>query len=166
LKFSGNPRPQEPWETYDHWKATTSHGWGLLEWITDSMRSYGGHKCLIEAKGPGLPAVQMLQDRCSLQNWTVEGVNPGNRDKVARALAVQPMFAEGMVFAPATDWADMVQTEMSQFPKGKHDDLTDSVTQALNHFRDTAFGDFDRRIAHMAQEVVRHRRKLAPLYPV
>jgi hypothetical protein len=36
--------------------------------------------------------------------------------KLAQALAVQPMFSQGMIYAPARDWAEQVITEMSMFP--------------------------------------------------
>jgi phage terminase large subunit-like protein len=51
---------------------------------------------------------------------------------------VQPMFAQGLVWAPKMDWADdLVIAEMAQFPFGARDDLTDSATQALGFLRRT-----------------------------
>ena len=51
---------------------------------------------------------------------------PPKGDKVARALAVQPMFAQGLIWAPNISWADdLVLAEMEQFPNGKRDDLTE-----------------------------------------
>jgi len=45
---------------------------------------------------------------------------------------VQSIFSQEMVYAPNKDWAELVLMEMSMFPIGKYDDLTDSATQALN----------------------------------
>jgi phage terminase large subunit-like protein len=52
----------------------------------------------------------------------------GGRRK-ARALAVQPMFSQGMMYAPNRDWPQMVIDEMSMLPAGRYDGLTDSATQ-------------------------------------
>jgi hypothetical protein len=42
----------------------------------------------------------------------------------------------GMVWAPDRKWADMVIEQCRVFPKGKHDDIVDTVTGALKHLRD------------------------------
>ena len=50
-------------------------------------------------------------------------------DKVSRALAIQPLLAQGLVFAPRKSWADdLLLKEMSEFPLGKRDDLTDTTS--------------------------------------
>jgi len=91
---------------------------------------------------------------------------PVKGDKVARALAVQPMFSQFQVFAPDRDWADMVMTEMSLFPAGRYDDLTDSATQALKYLRDCGWGQTEQEERRAETETVRHRpRRLPPLYP-
>jgi hypothetical protein len=49
-------------------------------------------------------------------------------------------FAESALkIKPKTikQWADMVITQVGQFPKGKHDDLVDTVSMAMRHLRDT-----------------------------
>ena len=48
-------------------------------------------------------------------------------------LAVQPLFSQGMIYAPDRDWSDLVITEMSMFPTGRYDDLTDSASKALKY---------------------------------
>jgi phage terminase large subunit-like protein len=57
-------------------------------------------------------------------------------DKLARLYSVQHLFAEGMIFAPNKQWAQMVINQVAVFPKGKHDDLVDTVSQALRHLRE------------------------------
>jgi phage terminase large subunit-like protein len=44
---------------------------------------------------------------------------------------VQANFANGMIYEPDRQWAELVITEMEVFPKGRCDDLTDSTTQAI-----------------------------------
>ena len=63
-------------------------------------------------------------------------INPQG-DKVARLHACQAMFADRMIYAPDTIWAEMVITEVSQFPKSKWADLTDCVSQCLQYLRAT-----------------------------
>src|SRR5271166_2573080 len=56
-------------------------------------------------------------------------------DKVARLNAAVPIFTNGIVYAPEKDWSEMVIDEVARFPRGKHDDLVDTVSQALIYLR-------------------------------
>jgi phage terminase large subunit-like protein len=56
---------------------------------------------------------------------------------VHRAHAVVPTFAQGMIYAPDRSWADKVIDQCESFPKGKHDDLVDSTTMAIEWLRKT-----------------------------
>ena len=44
-----------------------------------------------------------------------------------------------MVWAPDTNFADEVMEECAAFPNGEHDDLADSMTQAILRFRQGGF---------------------------
>jgi hypothetical protein len=72
-----------------------------------------------------------------------------------------------MIFAPDRAWADMVIRQCEVFPKGKHDDLVDTVSMALRHLRET--GLLVRAPERMA-EIDAGRRHIgaapAPLYPI
>ena len=59
--------------------------------------------------------------------------DPGAYDKTARMYSIQPYFANGRVWAPATDWAQMVIDEVASFPKGRWDDLCDCTSGSLRH---------------------------------
>ena len=85
---------------------------------------------------------------------------------MARALAVQPMFSQEMIFAPNKDWAEMVITEMSMFPMGKYDDLTDSATQALKYLRDIGFAQTDDEARERENRSMMHRLRPKSLYPM
>ena len=56
-------------------------------------------------------------------------------DKVARLHSVSPLFEGGVIYAPDTTWAEMVIAEVSQFPKGRWKDLTDTVSGSLGYLR-------------------------------
>jgi predicted phage terminase large subunit-like protein len=174
LPFSG-PRiergEREPWPAY---KRRTQDSWGLLEWLYDSIsnhafppshpRHWTCHKLLIEAKASGISAAQELRNRFRFAESAIQLVQPKG-DKLARALAVQPMFSQFGIFAPNRDWAEMVITEMSTFPQGKRDDLTDSTTQALKFLRDVGLGETDREVEEDKRRAVQHRPRMRSLYP-
>lgn len=102
-------------------------------------------RLLIEAKNNGFSAAQEIQRLTRGQDWSTH-LEPVKGDKVARAMACVPTFAAGQVWAPARNidgnvvfykFAQMVIDNCSIFPRGTTDDLTDTVTQAVNHFRRT-----------------------------
>jgi phage terminase large subunit-like protein len=71
-----------------------------------------------------------------------------------------------MVWAPDKEWAEMVIRQVSTFPKGKHDDLVDSLSQSLRYLRDT--GMLTRAVERMdqiEQDRIFKGRTPAPLYP-
>jgi predicted phage terminase large subunit-like protein len=119
---------------------------------------------LIEAKGPGQSAAQELSHRFGISDLVVDAA-PVKRDKVARALAVQANFANGMIYAPDRQWAELVITEMEVFPKGRYDDLTDSTTQAIKYIRDNGLLRTDQEEHVWAMDGVRHKPRPKPLYP-
>lgn len=102
-------------------------------------------RLLIEGKNNGIAAAQEIQRLTKGLDWSVIQ-EPVRGDKVGRALACQPTFAANQVWAPARNidgniqfykFAQMVIDNCSIFPRGTTDDLTDTVTQAVNHFRRT-----------------------------
>ena len=66
-----------------------------------------------------------------LSNFTP---SKGN-DKHVRINAVAPLFESGMIWAPDQKFAEDVIEECAAFPHGDHDDLVDSMTQAVMRFR-------------------------------
>jgi predicted phage terminase large subunit-like protein len=153
---------------YQFWVQRTQQYWGLMEWLQYSCRRYKVDKLLIEAKASGISAAQELRNRFGRENWSVQ-LCPVKGDKVARAYAAQATFAQGLVYAPARDWAEEVITEMSLFPHGRHDDLTDSVTQAILYLRNSGLAQTDEEVvAEDNERVTRDARrfKRKALYPV
>ena len=133
--------------------------WGLVEWTADTCNRFKVDRLLIENKASGKPAAQSLQNSHGRAGWQIQLVEPKG-DKYARGLAVQPSFSQDMIYAPDREWAQDVIDQCAIFPKGRHDDLYDSVTQAIKHLRDTGLlrSDEDRR----AEEVEALRHKGAP----
>ena len=98
------------------------------EWEPDSL--------IIEAKAAGAPLVFELRARgIPVQEFTPSRGN----DKIARLNAVADIFASGKVWVPNTNWAEELVEEVASFPSGEHDDMVDSMTQALLRFRRGGF---------------------------
>lgn len=91
---------------------------------------------IIEAKASGTPLTHELrQTGIPVVNYTPSR----GADKVARVHAVSPLFEAGMVWVPDTPFADELIEEVAAFPNGMHDDLVDSMTQALMRYRQGNF---------------------------
>lgn len=83
---------------------------------------------LVEDKANGPAVIQILRNRIG----GLLAINPEG-GKIARASAVSPAIEAGNVYIPEeADWVYDFIEECSAFPNGKHDDMVDSMTQALN----------------------------------
>jgi predicted phage terminase large subunit-like protein len=138
--------------------------WGLVELIAETCRKWGVHHLLIENKASGITAAQELRRLYGSEAWSVQLVEPKG-DKVSRALSVQPIFANGLVYAPDKAWADLVITEMANFPKGKYSDLTDSATMALIYLRSVGLAQLDSEARADEESRAQLRRPIRKLYP-
>jgi predicted phage terminase large subunit-like protein len=102
------------------------------EWIPDTL--------MREKKAAGAPLIYELRMMgIPLSEYTP---SKGN-DKIARVNAISDLFASGIVWCPATRWADEVMEEMAAFPNGDNDDLVDSSSQALIRYRQGGFISID-----------------------
>lgn len=146
-------------------KRRTQSKWGLVEWVQDTCQAYKVDLLLIENKATGRPAAQEIANRYGLQRFGIQMCEPKG-DKVARALSVQPTFAQGLVYAPEREWSELVIAEMEVFPKGARDDLTDTATQVMKYFRDAGLAMTDEETAHEEYERGLHRPQRKALYPV
>jgi len=98
------------------------------EWEPDAL--------IVEAKAAGSPLIFELRAMgIPVQEFTP---SKGN-DKIARLNAVADIFASGRVWVPNTHWAEELVEEVASFPSGEHDDLVDSMTQALLRYRKGGF---------------------------
>ena len=139
----------------------------LVAKVASTCRKFRVDKLLVEAKASGLSVAQEIRRLYGAEDWAVQLINPGALDKLARVYSIQHLFSEGMIYAPDRQWADMVIRQCEVFPKGKHDDLVDTVSMALRHLRET--GLLVRAPERMA-EIDAGRRHVgkepAPLYPI
>jgi predicted phage terminase large subunit-like protein len=99
------------------------------EWEPDTF--------IVEKKSNGAALYQELRS----MGMPVSEFTPSKgNDKISRVNSITDLFASGMVWAP-TDrrWAQEVIQECADFPVGTHDDMVDSVSQALIRFRKGGF---------------------------
>ena len=120
----------------------------LIEKVAEICQKMKVDRLLIESKASGISVAQELRRMYTGTNFAVQLMDPKSQDKVARAYSIQHLFSEGLIYAPDRSWSDMVITQCSSFPKGKHDDLVDTVSQALRYLRQT-------NIIQRGEEVVR-----------
>jgi predicted phage terminase large subunit-like protein len=94
---------------------------------------------LVEAKASGLPLTYELRKMgIPVINYTPSRGN----DKHTRVNSVAPLFESGQIWAPVDkEFAQEVIEECAAFPYGDHDDLVDSMTQAVMRFRQGGFID-------------------------
>ena len=108
----------------------------LKEEALKSYKLYDPDMVLIEQKASGMPLTQELRR----MGIPVTPFTPSRgADKFTRMHACAPVFESGMVWAPETNFSDEVMEECAAFPNGEHDDLADSMTQAILRFRQGGF---------------------------
>lgn len=91
---------------------------------------------IVEAKAAGSPLIFELRHMgIPVQEFTPSRGN----DKIARLNAVADLFASGRVWVPETRWAEELVEEVASFPSGDHDDMVDSMSQALLRYRKGGF---------------------------
>ena len=99
-------------------------------------KDYDPDMVLIEQKASGTPLTHELRQ----MGIPVSAFTPGRgADKFSRMNACAPVFESGMVWSPESRWAEEVIEECASFPNGEHDDLADSMTQAILRFRQGGF---------------------------
>ena len=108
----------------------------LVEKVAKSCRRLKVDLLLIENKAAGHSVAQEIRRLYSHEDWGVQMYDPKTLDKLARLYSIQHLFAEGIIYAPDRAFADMVIQQVSVFPKGKNDDIVDTVSMAVKHFRD------------------------------
>ena len=99
-------------------------------------KDYDPDMVLIEQKASGTPLTHEMRQ----MGIPVSAFTPGRgADKFSRMNACAPVFESGMVWSPESRWAEEVIEECASFPNGEHDDLADSMTQAILRFRQGGF---------------------------
>ena len=138
----------------------------LVVKVAADCRKFKVDKLIIENKASGHSVAQELRRLFGHEDWGVQMLDPKAQDKLSRLYSVQHIWSEGMIYAPDKAWAEQVIAEVSVFPKGKHDDLTDTCSMAIRHLRElgllTRAPEWSAEIRSQTQ----HTSPVQPIYPV
>lgn len=137
----------------------------LVKKVADSAKLFKIDRLLIENKAAGISVSQELRRLYFDSDFAVQLFDPGAQDKMARLYSIQHLFNDGMVYAPDRAWADALITQCAVFPKGKHDDLVDTVSQAMRHLRSLGMLQLPQEVNNDLMNSLRApRTSPAPLY--
>lgn len=138
----------------------------LVEKVAKTCKALKVDKLLVENKAAGISVSQELRRLYGYEGFAVQLSDPKSMDKLARLYSVQHLFAEKMIFAPDKQWAEEVITQVGQFPKGKHDDLVDTVSMSIRHLRDIGLlTRSPERVHEIESSKVYPGKQDVPLYP-
>ncbi len=164
LKIHGEEVAKRQDETIAAWTRRAQPRWGLVEWVAHTAKRFNADTLLIEAKASGLDVIHEMRRLYADERWGIVGM-PAPKDKVSRALAVQPIWSQEIVYAPLREWAEMVKNEMAMFPKGRYKDLTDSATHATRWLREKGLLRRNEELLRERRAVAEKLKKPRALYP-
>ena len=108
----------------------------LKEVAFKHYKEFNPDTLIVEAKASGQPLISELRQ----MGIPVQEYMPSKgNDKIARVNAIADLFASGVIWCPDTRWAHELIEETADFPNGEHDDLVDSMSQALLRYRQGGF---------------------------
>lgn len=100
----------------------------LLRKIKCMAKRHAANRVIIEDKGAGTSLIQDLKENSDLN---IIKFDPKD-DKETRLFTATNVIEAGRVWLPKdAPWLDIFRHEMMLFPKGKHDDQVDSLSQFL-----------------------------------
>jgi predicted phage terminase large subunit-like protein len=104
----------------------------LKKKVSELASEWKPEAILIEDKASGQSLLQEIRQSTRHSVLAIKV----DTDKISRASAASPMVEAGKVFIPeSAPWLADFLYEMSVLPVGAHDDIADSVSQALNWMR-------------------------------
>jgi len=120
---------------------------------------------VIENKGPGISVAQEIVRLYGERRWVTLLVNVKG-DKASRLRRCEHLFEGGVMYAPETDWAQMVIDEVAMFPRGGKDNLVDGLTLAMNWMRDNGVTLTRSEYDADELEAARYRKPVGAIYAV
>lgn len=143
----------------------------LVSRVGGDCKTFKVDRLLIEDKAAGHSVSQELARLFGNISFGIELVNPKTgfmktADKVARLQTTVHLFAEGLVYAPEKDWAEEVITQTALVPRAVHDDLADTVSQALNWLRRAGWALKKEEVAEIMADETKYVPRAGALYPV
>lgn len=135
----------------DETKDAAGNRKGVVQRVIDTARRFHVDRIIIENKTRGLDVRNEIQRQLGEEQMSLQLFNPkAHGDKLARLASVQPLFEQKLIYAPANvrlirdretgesrvavnefAWVRAVVDEVSQVPRGAHDDYSDCVSMGL-----------------------------------
>ncbi len=142
--------------------------WGLVEWVANDCTRLQVDLLLIESGPAGASITQEIRRLHRTHKWGVQAISPNGLDKRSRAYSVQHLFADGLVYAPDREWAEMLIGQFAKFRglPGDRDHLVDTGTQALRYLRDIGMAVRREEKLEDERDKARYQRPLEALYDV
>lgn len=104
----------------------------LKRTVISLAQKHKPHVVLIEDKASGQSLIQELKRNTAINILPVKV----DADKITRAYAVTSTIESGNVLLPENaKWTHDFIEELSMFPHAKHDDICDSITQAIQYLK-------------------------------
>lgn len=102
----------------------------LLRMVKVKAEEFHPNNILVEDKASGQSIIQTIRRETLLPIKAIQV----NADKITRAHLVIPCIEAGKVYLPLhASWLQTFHTEMEEFPMSQHDDIPDSLNQALSY---------------------------------
>jgi predicted phage terminase large subunit-like protein len=100
--------------------------------VLDQRLTFGASVVVIEDKASG---TQLIQELINEGRYGIVGYQ-SKLDKIMRMHSVTSMIEAGLVYLPEqANWLEVLLHELATFPRAKHDDQADSISQALDWIR-------------------------------
>lgn len=137
---------------------------------TDTKHRFPVDRLIIESQAAGIPLNQELARAIGLSTKLGVEVVRATGDKWGRLYSIQHVFEAKMVYVPWVEpygykWVEEIIDQVTIFPRGSHDDLCDSVSQAIRYLRDTNFAIMREEHEVDVREEMTYRSRSAALYP-
>ena len=114
----------------DSWRKRV--GWpDLVDQVKSSYKEFDPDWIIVEKKASGISLRQELRKG----GYPVKAVDPGTRDKIARAHIASWALSQGCIWHTDAVWAHDVISDCTKFPLGGCYDVVDTVTMALQYLR-------------------------------
>jgi predicted phage terminase large subunit-like protein len=152
---------------------------GLVQLVADTARRLPVDRIIIENKTRGKDVRDELMRQFSEDGFMIQMFEPtGHGDKVAKLHSVQPLFSQGLIYAPARcilttdnqgnervevsefEWVREVISEVASLPKGTHDDYVDCLTIGLITLREEGLLTLNDEFVRQQVALHMHRRKV------
>jgi predicted phage terminase large subunit-like protein len=108
---------------------------------TEEYNTWDPDSFIVEKKSSGTPLYQeMRRAGLMVQEYTpVRGTTNNPNSKMARLNSISDIISSGLVWVPATRWAEELIEEVAGFPFAPNDDAVDTTIMALMRFRQGGF---------------------------